>query len=75
MGRVAGIVGPARRTDLEEAMHKERKKGHVPKQRDRVFIGVQRYHHICCLTEPGKVCKGNQKVISVKLEYSNGGGA
>ena len=30
MGRVAGGVGPARRTDLEEAMHKERKNGHVP---------------------------------------------
>ena len=48
-GPCPGVVGPARRTDLEEAMHKER--GHVPKQRDRVFrvIGVhwQRYHHIC----------------------------
>ena len=41
-------LGPALRTDLAEAMHEERKNGHVPKQSDGKFIRVQRYHHICC---------------------------
>ena len=38
MGRVAGVVGPARGTDLAEAMHEVRKNGHVPEQRDRIFV-------------------------------------
>ena len=46
VGRVAGVVGPARGTNLAEAMHQERKNGHVPEKRDRIFVRVQRYHHI-----------------------------
>ena len=46
MGRVAGVVGPALRIDLAEATHEERKNGHVPKRRDRIYIRVQRYHHL-----------------------------
>ena len=37
VGRVAGVVGPARGTNSAEAMHEARKNRHVLEQRDRIF--------------------------------------
>ena len=44
VGRVAWVVAPARGTNLADAMHEERKNGHVPERRDSIFIRVLGHH-------------------------------